>query len=160
MNSNNTSQPVLRIRLKAVNLFYKTTLYFIFHQPERIFHGLERIFHGLKYKTYYAYKPILSMIVEKIGLWKYEWDTETRRHSVLFFWPLWACLNFAQVNFANCFRECFSDFMKRIAGYLTNKIGKTDRKQTQKNLIEYYFIGKFKQALYLFLRVSAPLCSV
>ena len=75
MNSNNTSQPVLRIRLKAVNLFYKTTLYFIFHQPEcifhgleRIFHGLERIFHGLEYKTYYAYKPILSMIVEKIGL--------------------------------------------------------------------------------------------
>ena len=82
MNSNNTSQPVLRIRLKAVNLFYKTTLYFIFHQPERIFHGLERIFHGLEcifhglerifhgleYKTYYDYKPILSMIVEKIGL--------------------------------------------------------------------------------------------
>ena len=75
MNSNNTSQPVLRIRLKVVNLFYKTTLYFIFHQPERIFHGLkcifhglERIFHGLEYKTYYAYKPILSMIVEKIGL--------------------------------------------------------------------------------------------
>ncbi|ADY34913.1 hypothetical protein Bacsa_0309 [Phocaeicola salanitronis DSM 18170] len=75
MNSNNTSQLVLRIRLKAVNLFYKTTLYFIFHQPERIFHGLEcifhgleRIFHGLEYKTYYDYKPILSMIVEKIGL--------------------------------------------------------------------------------------------
>ena len=75
MNSNNASQLVLRIRLKAVNLFYKTTLYFIFHQPERIFHGLEcifhgleRIFHGLEYKTYYAYKPILSMIVEKIGL--------------------------------------------------------------------------------------------
>ena len=48
--------------------------------------------------------------------------------------------------------------MRRIAGYLTNKIGKgyltnkigkTDRKQTQKNLIEYYFIGKFKQALKL-----------
>jgi len=39
--------------------------------------------------------------------------------------------------------------MRRIAGYLTNKIGKTDRKQTQKNLIEYYFIGKFKQALIL-----------
>ena len=56
-------------------------------------------------------------------------------------------LNFAQVNFSNCFRGCFSDFMRRIAGYLTNKIGKTDRKQTQKNLIEYYFIGKFKQAL-------------
>ncbi|WP_262897436.1 hypothetical protein [Bacteroides gallinaceum] len=37
--------------------------------------------------------------------------------------------------------------MRKIAGYLTNKIGKTDRKQTQKNLIEYYFIGKFKQAL-------------
>jgi len=37
--------------------------------------------------------------------------------------------------------------MKRIAGYLTNKIGKTDRKQTQKDLIEYYFMGKFKQAL-------------
>ena len=75
MNSNNASQLVLRIRLKAVNLFYKKTLYFIFHQPERIFHGLEcifhgleRIFHGLEYKTYYAYKPILSMIVEKIGL--------------------------------------------------------------------------------------------
>ena len=34
-----------------------------------------------------------------------------------------------------------------IAGYLTNKIGKTDRKQTKKNLIEYYFIGKFKQVL-------------
>ena len=33
-----------------------------------------------------------------------------------------ACLNFAQVNFANCFRGCFSDFMRRIAGYLTNKI--------------------------------------
>ena len=32
-----------------------------------------------------------------------------------------ACLNFAQVNFANCFRGCFSDFMRRIAGYLTNK---------------------------------------
>ena len=59
------------------------------------------------------------------------------------------CLNFAQVNFANCFRGYFSDFMRRIAGYLTNKIGKTDRKQTQKNLIEYYFIGKFKQALRL-----------
>jgi len=58
-----------------------------------------------------------------------------------------ACLNFAQVNFANCFRGCFSDLMRRIAGYLTNKIGKTDRKQTKKNLIEYYFIGKFKQAL-------------
>ena len=58
-----------------------------------------------------------------------------------------ACLNFAQVNFANCFRGCFSDFMRRIAGYLTNKIWKTDRKQTKKNLIEYYFIGKFKQAL-------------
>ena len=58
-----------------------------------------------------------------------------------------ACLNFAQVNFANCFRGCFSDFMRRIAGYLTNKIGKTDRKQTKKNLIEYYFIGKFKQVL-------------
>ena len=58
-----------------------------------------------------------------------------------------ACLNFAQVNFANCFRGCFSDFMRRIAGYLTNKIGETDRKQTQKNLIEYYFIGKFKQVL-------------
>ena len=51
-------------------------------------------------------------------------------------------LNFAQVNFSNCFRGCLSDFMRRIAGYLTNKIGKTDRKQTQKNLIEYYFIGK------------------
>jgi len=37
--------------------------------------------------------------------------------------------------------------MRRIAGYLTNKIGKTDREQTKKNLIEYYFIGKFKQAL-------------
>ena len=36
--------------------------------PYFIFHGLERIFHGLEYKTYYAYKPILSMIVEKIGL--------------------------------------------------------------------------------------------
>ena len=59
-----------------------------------------------------------------------------------------ACrLNFAQVNFANCFRGCFSDFMRRIAGYLTNKIWKTDRKQTKKNLIEYYFIGKFKQVL-------------
>ncbi|WP_277236035.1 hypothetical protein, partial [Phocaeicola salanitronis] len=56
-------------------------------------------------------------------------------------------LNFAQVNFANCFRGCFFDFMRRIAGYLTTKIGKTDRKQTQKNLIEYYFIGKFRQAL-------------
>ena len=54
-------------------------------------------------------------------------------------------LNFAQVNFSNCFRGCFSDFMRRIAGYLTNKIGKTDRKQTKKNLIEYYFIGKFKR---------------
>jgi hypothetical protein len=40
--------------------------------------------------------------------------------------------------------------MRRTAGYLTDKIGKTDRKQTQKNLIEYYFIGKFKQALKLF----------
>ena len=39
--------------------------------------------------------------------------------------------------------------MRRIAGYLTNKIGKTGRKQTKKNLIEYYFIGKFKQALSL-----------
>ena len=39
--------------------------------------------------------------------------------------------------------------MRRITGYLTNKIGKTDRKQTQKNLIEYYFIGKFKRALRL-----------
>ena len=56
-----------------------------------------------------------------------------------------SCLNFAQVNFANCFRGCFS-----IAGYLTNKIGKTDRKQTQKTLIEYSFIGKFKQALIFF----------
>ena len=37
--------------------------------------------------------------------------------------------------------------MRGIAGYLTNKIGKTDRKQTQKDLIEYYFIGKFKQNL-------------
>ena len=37
--------------------------------------------------------------------------------------------------------------MRRIAGYLTNKIGTTDREQTQKNRIEYYFIGKFKQAL-------------
>ena len=35
--------------------------------------------------------------------------------------------------------------MRRIAGYLTNKIGKTDREQTQKNLIDYYFIGKFKR---------------
>ena len=61
-----------------------------------------------------------------------------------------SCLNFAQVNFANCFRGCFSDFMRRIAGYLTNKIGKTDRKQTQKTLIEYSFIGKFKQALIFF----------
>ena len=34
-------------------------------------------------------------------------------------------LNFAQVNFANYFRGCFSDFMRRIAGYLTNKIWKT-----------------------------------
>ena len=57
------------------------------------------------------------------------------------------CVSDAQVNFANCFRGCFSDFMRRIAGYLTNKIGKTDREQTKKNLIEYYFIGKFKQAL-------------
>ena len=48
-----------------------------------------------------------------------------------------------EVNFVNCFRGCFSDFMRRIAGYLTNKIGETDRKQTKKNLIEYYFIGKF-----------------
>ena len=32
-----------------------------------------------------------------------------------------ACLNFAQVNFANCFRGCFSDFMRRIAGYLTRE---------------------------------------
>ena len=32
-----------------------------------------------------------------------------------------ACLNFAQVYFEDCF-----------AGYLTHKIGKTDRKQTQK----------------------------
>ena len=58
-------------------------------------------------------------------------------------------LNFAQVNFANCFRGYFSDFMRRIASYLTNKIGKTDRKQTQKNLIEYYFIGKFKRSSFL-----------
>ncbi len=43
-----------------------------------------------------------------------------------------ACLNFAQVYFENCFRGCFSDFIRRIAGYLTHKIGKTDRKQTQK----------------------------
>ena len=35
--------------------------------------------------------------------------------------------------------------MRRIAGYLTDKIGKTDRKQTQKNLREYYFIGIFKR---------------
>ena len=40
--------------------------------------------------------------------------------------------------------------MRRITGYLANKTGKTDRKQTQKNLIEYCFIGKFKrQALRL-----------
>ena len=32
--------------------------------------------------------------------------------------------NFAQVYFENCFRGCFSDFMRKIAGYLTNKIGK------------------------------------
>ena len=73
------------------------------------------------------------------------------KNLLSFFFSFRVCLNFAQVNFANCFRGCFSDFMRRIAGYLTNyltnKIGKTDRKQTQKNLIEYYFIGKFKQAL-------------
>ena len=39
--------------------------------------------------------------------------------------------------------------MRRITGYLANKTGKTDRKQTQKNLIEYCFIGKFKQDLRL-----------
>ena len=39
--------------------------------------------------------------------------------------------------------------MRRITGYLANKTGKTDRKQTKKNLIEYCFIGKFKQALRL-----------
>ena len=65
------------------------------------------------------------------------------KNLLSFFFSFRVCLNFAQVNFANCFRGCFSDFMRRIAGYLTN----TDRKQTQKNLIEYYFIGKFKQAL-------------
>ena len=43
-----------------------------------------------------------------------------------------ACLNFAQVYFEDCFRGCSSDFIRRIAGYLTHKIGKTDRKQTQK----------------------------
>ena len=69
------------------------------------------------------------------------------KNLLSFFFSFRVCLNFAQVNFANCFRGCFSDLMRRIAGYLTNKIGKTDRKQTQKNLIEYYFIGKFKQAL-------------
>jgi len=40
--------------------------------------------------------------------------------------------------------------MRKIAGYLRSKIGKTDRKQTQKNLIEYSFIGKFKQTLIFF----------
>ena len=29
MNSKNTSQPVLRIRLKVVNLFYKATAFFV-----------------------------------------------------------------------------------------------------------------------------------
>ena len=44
-------------------------------------------------------------------------------------------LNFTQTYFANCFQGCFSDFMRRIAGYLTNNSGETDRKQTQKKLI-------------------------
>ena len=43
---------------------------------------------------------------------------------------------FCSGNFANCFRGCFSNFMRRIASYLTNKIGKTDRKQTQITLLE------------------------
>ena len=41
-------------------------------------------------------------------------------------------LNFALPQFENCFRGCFSAFTRRIAGYLTNKNGETDRKQTQK----------------------------
>ena len=60
MNSNNTSQPVLRIRLKVVNLFYKATwqwtrnrLGFIFHGLKRTFRGVERIFHGLE-RTFHA----------------------------------------------------------------------------------------------------------
>ena len=42
--------------------------------------------------------------------------------------------------------------MRRIAGYLTNKIGKTDRKQTKKKLIEYYFIGKFRSCFEFIVR--------
>ena len=55
-----------------------------------------------------------------------------RVFTILFQIPLRACLNFAQVYFENCFRGYFSDFIRRIAGYLTHKIGETDRKQTQK----------------------------
>lgn len=40
MNSNNTSQPVLRIRLKVVNLFYKATLLRPIHpSPPKILIG-------------------------------------------------------------------------------------------------------------------------
>ena len=42
-----------------------------------------------------------------------------------------ACLNFAQVNFANCFQGCLSDFMRRIAGYLTKNRSEKDQKIAQ-----------------------------
>ena len=44
-----------------------------------------------------------------------------------------ACLNFALLQFENCFRGCLSVFTRMIAGYhLTSENGEKDRKKTQR----------------------------
>ena len=41
--------------------------------------------------------------------------------------------NFTQAYFENCFREYFLVVMRSVAGYVTNKDKKRDRKKTQKS---------------------------
>ena len=74
-----------------------------------------------------------------------------------------ACLNFIQHSFKSSFWGCFSVLMKSIAGYVTNRNRKTDRKEAWEEA-EKTFWRKFKQALihkvlrtgWLFVSVGIP----
>ncbi len=58
-----------------------------------------------------------------------------------------AYLNFTLLQFENCFRGCLSVFTRMIAGYLTSKNGKTDRKQTQNKADKTDLLGNLNRLL-------------
>ncbi len=45
---------------------------------------------------------------------------------------------FCRVSFENAFRGCFSDFTRRIAGYLMSENGKEDRSKHKNDLIVFF----------------------